>query len=49
MAIVVYRGVAYDTDRNIKKDAAYVSVPECYRGVKHSSVIKIEEAQKWTS
>ena len=46
MAQVVYRGVAYDTDRRLKQDAAYVSVPECYRGVKHSSVIKIEEAQK---
>ena len=46
MAIVVYRGVPYDTDRRIKQDAAYVSVPECYRGVKHNSVIKIEEVQK---
>jgi len=44
MAQVVYRGVAYDTDRHIKRDASFVRVPQVYRGVKHSSVIKIEEA-----
>jgi len=42
MAKVVYRGVAYDTERHVKQDAAYVRVPEVYRGIKHSSVVKME-------
>ena len=46
MAQVVYRGVSYDTERHVIRDASYVRVPQVYRGVQHSSVIKIEEAQK---
>ena len=46
MAHVVYRGVSYDTDRHVTRDASYVRVPQVYRGVQHNSVIKIEEVQK---
>lgn len=42
MAKVVYRGVSYDTERHIKCDSAYVRVPQVYRGIKHSPVVKME-------
>lgn len=42
MAIAVYRGVAYDTNRDFLKEAAYVKTPEVYRGVKHTEVRKVE-------
>ena len=42
MAKVVYRGVSYDTERHVKRDSAYVRVPQVYCGIKHSSVVKME-------
>ena len=43
MAKVVYRGVSYDTERHVNRDAAYVRVPQVFRGIKHSSVVKMEQ------
>ena len=44
--LAVYRGVPYDTDRGLTKEAQYRKVEEVYRGVKHTKIVKIEEVQK---
>ena len=46
MAKVVYRGVPYDTDRSLTKEASYRKVEQTYRGVKHISIVKVQEVQK---
>lgn len=46
--LAVYRGVPYDTDRSLTKEAQYRKVEETYRGIKHTETIKVEEVKKWT-
>ena len=43
--LAVYRGVAYDTDRKLTEEAAYVKVTETYRGIQHTETVKVEVAQ----
>ncbi len=43
--LAVYRGVAYDTDRKLTKEADYVKVTETYRGVEHTETVKVEVAK----
>ena len=43
MAKVVYRGVAYDTDQQVKKVAKKVT--QTYRGIKHVETINVEAAK----
>lgn len=42
MSIACYRGVPYNTDRNISKEFDYKKVEEVYRGTKHTEVVKVE-------
>ena len=35
MSKVTYRGVNYDTDRNLTKEGVLVKVPATYRGIKY--------------
>ena len=44
--LAVYRGVAYDTDRDFKRNAEYRKVTETYRGVEHTQTVKVQEVQK---
>lgn len=44
--LAVYRGVPYDTDRSLTKEAQYRKVEETYRGIKHTETIKVEEVKK---
>ena len=46
--LAVYRGVAYDTDRELTQEAQYRKVVETYRGVQHTETIKVVEESKWT-
>ena len=46
LMLAVYRGVAYDTDKSLTKEAQYRKVEEVYRGVKHTKIVKVEEVQK---
>jgi len=47
--LAVYRGVAYDTERELTQEAQYRKVEETYRGVQHTETVKVVEVQKWTS
>jgi len=40
--LAVYRGVAYDTDRKLTKEADYKKVTETYRGIQHTETVKVE-------
>lgn len=40
--LAVYRGVAYDTTRSLKREAEYRKVQTTYRGVTHTSSVKVE-------
>ena len=40
--LAVYRGVAYDTERNLTKEAEYRKVSETYRGIEHTETVKVE-------
>ena len=44
--LAVYRGVAYDTDHSLTKEAQYRKVEQTYRGIKHTTTVKVEEVQK---
>jgi len=44
--LAVYRGVAYDTDRELTQEAQYRKVVETYRGVQHTETIKVVEESK---
>ena len=44
--LAVYRGVAYDTDRELTRESQYRKVEETYRGVKHTQTVKVQEVQK---
>ena len=44
--LAVYRGVAYDTDRELTRNAEYRKVETTYRGIKTTSTVKVQEAQK---
>jgi len=44
--LAVYRGVAYDTLRNLTRNAEYRKVETTYRGVKTTSTVKVQEVQK---
>jgi len=44
--LAVYRGVAYDTDRKLTKEADYKKVTETYRGIQHTETVKVE-VSKW--
>ena len=44
--LAVYRGVAYDTDRELTQNAEYRKVEETYRGVKHTETVKVAEVEK---
>lgn len=46
MAQVVYRGVAYDTDRRVRQEAVYVKIAEKYRGIEHIETVKVEVPTK---
>lgn len=43
--LAVYRGVAYDTERSLKREAEYRKVTVTYRGVKHTETVKVEVAK----
>jgi len=43
--LAVYRGVAYDTDRELTRNGEYRKVEETYRGVQHTETIKVKEAK----
>ena len=43
--LAVYRGVAYDTDRKLTKEAEYRKVTVTYRGIQHTETVKVEAAQ----
>ena len=43
----VYRGVPYNTERNVVREGSYRKVEETYRGVQHTETIKVKEVQKW--
>ena len=43
--LAVYRGVAYDTDRKLTKEAEYRKVSETYRGIEHTETVKVEVAK----
>ena len=43
--LAVYRGVAYDTERNLTKESDYVKVSETYRGIEHTETVKVEVAK----
>lgn len=42
MAKVTYRGVVYDTDRDLVKEMAYVKSSKTYRGISYTSSDKVE-------
>ena len=42
---VTYRGVPYDSDRNLKKEYAYVRTVATYRGIEYDTVKKVEVAK----
>ena len=44
--LAVYRGVAYDTDSNFKRNAEYRKVKSTYRGIETTTTLKVEEVQK---
>ena len=43
--LAVYRGVPYNTDRKLTKEADYVKVTETYRGIQHTETVKVEVAK----
>ena len=40
--LAVYRGVPYDTDRSLTKEADYKKISETYRGIDHIETVKVE-------
>lgn len=44
--LAVYRGVAYDTQRDLSRNAEYRKVKTTYRGVETTSTVKVQEVQK---
>jgi len=43
--LAVYRGVAYNTDRKLTKEAEYRKITVTYRGIQHTETVKVEVAQ----
>lgn len=43
--LAVYRGVPYNTDRNLTKEAEYRKVSETYRGIQHTETVKVEASK----
>jgi len=44
--LAVYRGVAYDTNKDVVREGTYRKVEVTYRGIKHTEIILVKEVQK---